>query len=80
MAKSQNQKLKLLYLWEYLTQQTSEEHPVSIKQIIAYLESQDIAAMMILNCCAIGVWTSSRRAKAGQQPTMSAPGTLNFPN
>lgn len=44
MAKSQNQKLKLLYLWEYLTQQTSEEHPVSIKQIIAYLESQDIAA------------------------------------
>lgn len=44
MAKSQNQKLKLLYLWEYLTQQTSEEHPVSIKQIIAYLESLDIAA------------------------------------
>lgn len=44
MAKSQNQKLKLLYLQEYLTQQTSEEHPVTIKQIIAYLESQDISA------------------------------------
>ena len=44
MARSANQKLKLLYLMRYLLDNTDEEHVVSTNQIINYLENQGISA------------------------------------
>ena len=44
MAKSPNQKLKLLYLARYLMQHSDEEHPVSTAQIIEELARNDISA------------------------------------
>lgn len=44
MAKSPNQKLKLLYLKDYLERCTDENHRVSTADIIKYLESQGISA------------------------------------
>lgn len=44
MAKSANQKLKLLYLCRYLLRQSDEDHPVTVAQMIDYLAGQDIAA------------------------------------
>ncbi len=43
MAKGQNQKLKLLYLLDYLRQNTNPEHPVSREKIEEYLRSNDIS-------------------------------------
>ncbi len=44
MAKEKvaSQKLKLLYIMDYLRENSNEEHPVSVKSIIAYLETQNI--------------------------------------
>ena len=44
MAKSSNQKLKLLYLCRYLLRQSDEAHPVTVAKMIDYLAMQDIAA------------------------------------
>lgn len=44
MAKSERQKLKLLYLRDYLRQNTDEEHPATVQQLIDFLESKDIRA------------------------------------
>ncbi len=44
MAKSANQKLKLLYLCRYLLRRSDEEHPVTVAQMIEYLARQDISA------------------------------------
>ena len=44
MPKASSQKLKILYVMEYLVRNTDEEHSVSISQIAEYLESHDIAA------------------------------------
>lgn len=44
MPKSPNQKLKLLYIMRLLLEQSDENHPVSISEIIKYLNSFDIAA------------------------------------
>ena len=44
MAKSPNQKLKLLYLVKFLMQHSDEEHPVSTAQIIEELKKNDISA------------------------------------
>ncbi len=44
MAKSPNQKLKLLYLKDYLERCTDENHLVSTADIIKHLESQGISA------------------------------------
>ena len=44
MAKSANQKLKLLYLCRYLLHSSDEAHPVTVAQMIDYLARQDIAA------------------------------------
>ncbi len=43
MARKSNQKLKILYLWDYLMRESDEEHPVSMKDILAYLESVGIS-------------------------------------
>lgn len=39
-----NQKLKLLYIRDYLRENSNEEHPVSVAQLIAHLESNGISA------------------------------------
>ena len=44
MARSSNQKLKPLYIMEYLLRNTDEEHPATVNQLIAYLESHGISA------------------------------------
>ena len=44
MARSTNQKLKLLHLLRYLMRQSDENHPVSVADMIAELARHDIAA------------------------------------
>ena len=44
MPKSSNQKLKLLYLSDLLLKKTDEEHSISMKEIIEYLEKNGITA------------------------------------
>lgn len=43
MSKQANQKLKLLYLKEYLERETDEQHPTTVKRIIDYLSSLGIS-------------------------------------
>ena len=44
MARSSYQKLKPLYIMNYLLQNTDEDHSVTVNQIISYLDSQGISA------------------------------------
>ena len=44
MAKSANQKTKLLRLWQFLLRQTDEDHPATVAQIIEALAQYDISA------------------------------------
>lgn len=44
MPKKSNQKLKLLYIRDYLLNNTNENHAVTVKDIIAYLDSCGISA------------------------------------
>lgn len=44
MSKSSNQKLKLLYLIDYFSNNTDEEHGVVMEDILAFLRSNDISA------------------------------------
>ena len=44
MAKQENQKLKILVLKEYLEQNTDEDHPATIHDLMAHLEAQGIHA------------------------------------
>lgn len=44
MARGTSQKLKLLYVMQYLLRYSDETHPVSVAQIIAHLEGQGIPA------------------------------------
>ena len=44
MAKSPNQKMKLLYLMKYLLENTDEAHPVSLGGLLSMLENHDVHA------------------------------------
>ena len=44
MAKSINQKLKMFYELQYLMEKTDEEHSVTTKEMIEYLDGLDIKA------------------------------------
>ena len=44
MARSSSQKLKILYLMDYLNHYTDEEHPVSVADMISHLEKNEIKA------------------------------------
>lgn len=44
MAKSQNQKLKLLYLVDILERKTDEQHPLNTTQLIEELDKVDVSA------------------------------------
>ena len=45
MAKSKNQKLKLLYMAKYFLENTDENHSVTVADIIDYLASKDIKTL-----------------------------------
>lgn len=44
MAKSENQKLKLIYLMDKFLKDTDEEHGITMQEILSYLEKNDIKA------------------------------------
>ena len=44
MARSENQKLKLLYLRQLFEQETDEQHPICMQQILSALQAKGIAA------------------------------------
>lgn len=44
MAKSQLQKLKLIYIMDYLLEETDEEHPATMADLINYLSAMGISA------------------------------------
>ena len=44
MPRSSNQKLKLLYVMDFLLRCSDEEHPVTVNQIIDCLAEKDIPA------------------------------------
>lgn len=44
MAKMPNQKMKALYIMDFLLRNTDEEHPAPMREIISYLESCGISA------------------------------------
>lgn len=44
MPRSSNQKMKLLYLRDYLLSNTDEQHPVTLKEMAAHLSTYDIKA------------------------------------
>ena len=44
MPKSFQQKLKILYLMRVFSEKTDEAHPMSVKDLISYLESLGIHA------------------------------------
>jgi len=44
MARSSFQKLKIVYVMEYLLRHSDEQHPVSVQQLITHLEQHGIAA------------------------------------
>ena len=44
MPRSSFQKLKIIYIMEYLLKNSDENHAVTTSQIIAYLKSHDITA------------------------------------
>ena len=44
MPRSSGQKLKLLYIMDYLLQYSDVEHPVTVRQLIAHLAAHNIAA------------------------------------
>ena len=44
MSKTPRQKLKLLYIKDYLLKNTDENHSVTVKDIISYLDSCGISA------------------------------------
>lgn len=61
MPKSENQKLKLLYLQKMLLEETDEEHTLTVNAIIERLEIVGIKAerkvfMMILKICKNLAW------------------------
>ena len=44
MARSANQKLKLLYLCRILMEQTDEDHPLSVQELIARIIKSHLKA------------------------------------
>lgn len=71
MAKSEKQKLKLLYLRDYLQENTDEEHPASIQDLICFLAGKDIHAERkslyddLRSLSEYGMEVSHRRGKNG---------------
>ena len=61
MAKSQNQKLKLIYLARLMQEKTDDEHGLSMSEIISELSLCGVKAyMMILRLCEVLEWTLKR--------------------
>ena len=54
MAKSPNQKLKLLYLYQILLQRTDEEHPITVPQLIGELDLPKICMFITISSGSAG--------------------------
>lgn len=81
MAKSPNQKLKLLYLYQILLQRTDEEHPITVPQLIGELDLRGIRAerktsTTIWRPCGCSAWTC-RAGRAGPRAGSWAGGSLS---
>ena len=81
MAKSPNQKLKLLYLYQILLQRTDEEHPITVPQLIGELTCgasgrSGRAFTTIWRPCGCSAWTC-RAGRAGPQAGSWAGGSLS---
>ena len=48
ISRSANQKLKLLYLAQILLEQTDEEHPLTVQDLIAQLKDQPLGERLLL--------------------------------
>lgn len=75
MPRSSFQKLKIIYIMEYLLKNSDENHAVTTSQIIAYLKSHYITAerktiYVILKLCGILAWTSFRYPRGTITATM----------
>ncbi len=70
MAKSANQKLKLLRLYDILLHQSDEEHPITVPELIAQLERWEIKAERksiyddLESLAALGVDVQSRKGRS----------------
>lgn len=70
MAKSANQKLKLLRLYDILLHQSDEEHPITVPELIAKLEQWEIKAERksiyddLESLAALGVDIQSRKGRS----------------
>ena len=78
MARSSYQKLKPLYIMNYLLQNSDEEHPVTIKQIVEYLGAQGISAERKSIYDDIMAWISSMWMPAGSRATMLHSGISSY--
>ena len=65
MAKSSNQKTKLLHLYRILLRQTDEDHPITVAQIIGELEKYGINDVETIQ---VSVSTLSSNHSFKQQP------------
>ena len=81
MARSDDQKRKLLYLRELLEQQSDENHPLSTQYILEYLAERGIQAerKSIYSdiACLTSAWISARGAAAAAVSS-SPPAPLSF--
>ena len=76
MAKSANQKVKLMRLYQLLLRQTDEEHPITVAQIIQELERFDIKAERksiyddLESLRQLGLDVQSRKGRSPRPPAM----------
>ena len=74
MAKSSGQKLKLLWLKDYLTRYSDENHPVTVSDMIAFLSEKGISASAKAFMMTYPPWSSmgwkSSRSKGARQGTI----------
>lgn len=76
MPRSSFQKLKIIYIMEYLLKNSDENHAVTTSQIIAYLKSliillrRERRSIVILKLCGILAWTSFRYPRGTITATM----------
>ena len=84
MARSSFQKLKLLHVMNYLLQNSDEEHPITVNQMIQYLESNgiaaerksiydDIEALRTFMSARVRLWLLSRRSLPRYCPVVTIP-------
>ena len=74
MAKSENQKVKTLYVAKYFLENSDENHPVTAGDVVDYLKAECGAPRYLPGyCCPAGcVWDGYRR-RAGREIPAAVP-------